>query len=120
MRRLKSCRVKLDSGNTRALAIEFGFLFENVYKILLSLEFSVYLKVCRVSRKLLTPVSSLPVQRPVVDNLSDNSRGSWALAFLRKVAYGLGIFGPMPGWVAAMQYGCLLPGEEVQGLSEQE
>ncbi len=38
MRRLKSCRVKLDSGNARALAIEFSFLFENVYKRLLSLQ----------------------------------------------------------------------------------
>ncbi len=74
MKRLKSCRVKLHSGNTRALAIEFGFLFENVDKILLSLEFSVCLKVCRGSRKLLTPVSSLPVQRPVAHNLSDNFR----------------------------------------------
>jgi len=72
MKRLKSCRVKLDSGNTRALAIEFASLLESVYKFLLSLEFSVYLKVCRGSRKLVTPVSSLPIQRPVVHNLSDN------------------------------------------------
>ncbi len=26
----------------------------------------------------------------------------------------------MLGWDTGMQYGCLLPGEEIQGLSEQE
>ncbi len=72
MKRLKSCRVKLHSGNARALAIEFGFLFESGYKILLSLEYSVFLKVCRGSRKLEPPASSLQIQRPVVHNLSDN------------------------------------------------
>ncbi len=40
IRRLKSCRVKLDSGNTTAVAIEFDLLIEKNCKILLSRYFS--------------------------------------------------------------------------------
>ena len=40
IRRLKSCRVKLDSGNTPAIAIELDLLIENNCKILLSRYFS--------------------------------------------------------------------------------
>ena len=40
IRRLKSCRVKLDSGNTPAVAIEFDLLLEKNCKILLSRYFS--------------------------------------------------------------------------------
>ena len=74
----------------------------------------------RMSRKLLTLVFFLQIQRPVVHNLSDNFRDSWVLAFLGKVANGLGTFGPMPDWVEATHNLFLIPREEVQDISELE